>query len=818
MLQRHIMAGLIGLLPCCALAQTDTVAKGNFKPYKEIITEKAVSRHGLLSVHQVGDKYYFELPASLLNRDLLVVTRLSRSSSEIRIAGFYGFSGDQINEGVIKFEQGPGNKIFLRKISYGEYVGDSTRPMYRNVINSNLQPIVASFSTITTNPQSKAYVIEVTDFLSNDNNELFFDAEMKSMYGLANLNSDKSYIASVNSYPQNTEIKTVKTYTRLPARPGQMSEGTATFEINSSLVLLPAEPMKPRLADERVGYFSSKRTDFDADPQGVKKIEMSTRWRLEPKEEDLQRYFRGELVEPKKPIIYYIDPATPKKWVPYLMQGVNDWQVAFEKAGFKNAIIAKEAPSRQEDSTWSLEDARYSAIVYKPSSTPNASGPHVHDPRTGEILETHINWYHNVMKLLRDWYLVQTAAVDPDARGAQLPDSLMGQLIRFVSSHEVGHTLGLKHNFGSSSTVPVEKLRDKAWVEANGHTPSIMDYARFNYVAQPEDNIGRAGLFPRIGDYDKWAIEWAYKILPGNQTPESEAAVLSKLTSEKLKNNRLWFGNESESSDPRSQNEDLGDDAVKAGTYGIKNLQRIVPNLAAWTRTDNEGYELLKYLNGEVGDQFMQYMFHATKNIGGIYHTPKTAEQPGKLYEPVFKAKQVAALEFLSKQLFTTPLWLVDNNIIDKTGINPIALIGSKQESIITILLSEIRFDNLIAAEARLGKEAYTLQNFMNDLQKEIWSELYTHKPIDVYRRNLQKIYVNKMVEILKPAKKELPVLNADPKLSLQASDILSIVKSTLRTVRQDMIRAIPATNDPMTKYHLQDEAERIATALENKK
>jgi hypothetical protein len=331
-------------------------------------------------------------------------------------------------------------------------------------------------------------------------------------------------VEGVRSYPINIEITAVKTYSRSATPPtagggggggGAATQGgNMTVEINSSLVLLPKTPMQPRYFDPRVGFFAMGYTDYDLNPQGVKSISMVKRWRLEPKEEDMEKYKRGELVEPKKPIIFYIDPATPAKWVPYLIQGVNDWQVAFEKAGFKNAIIAKRAPTKQEDSSWSLDDARNSAIVYKPSSVPNASGPSISDPRSGEIMESHINWYHNVMELLRDWYFIQCSPLDPEARKMVFNDELMGQLIRFVSSHEVGHTIGLRHNHGSSSTVPVENLRNKSWVEANGHTPSIMDYARFNYVAQPEDKISQVGLFPRIGDYDKWAFAWVYKLFP----------------------------------------------------------------------------------------------------------------------------------------------------------------------------------------------------------------------------------------------------------------------------------------------------------------
>src|SRR4030095_12061384 len=376
----------------------------------------------------------------------------------------------------------------------------------------------------------------------------------------------------------------------IPGQPPIGPTGNATFELNSSIVLLPKNPMRPRYYDDRVAYFTTEFTDFDADPQGVKDISIITRWRLEPKDEDMEKFRRGELVEPKKPIIYYIDPTTPEKWVPYLIQGVNDWQKAFEKAGFKNAIMAKRAPTKAEDSTWSLEDARNSAMVYKPSDIPNATGPHVHDPRSGEIIESHINWYHNVMRLLRNWYMIQASPSDSRSHKMVFDDELMGQLIRFVSSHEVGHTLGLPHNFGSSSGVPVENLRNKAWVEANGHTPSIMDYARFNYVAQPEDNIGPAGIYPRIGEYDKWAIEWGYRLIPEAATPEAEIPILDKWIEAKANDKRYYYGRQGQPDDPRDQSEAIGDNAMKASAYGIKNLQRIVPNLIDWTKTPNDAY------------------------------------------------------------------------------------------------------------------------------------------------------------------------------------------------------------------------------------
>jgi hypothetical protein len=443
--------------------QMPPMKKGEPLAYDKVITKKAISATGFFKVHKVEDKYYFEINDSILNRDILVVNRMAKGAAGTK-AGMMGYGGDEIGKSVIQFEKGPNNKVFLRSISHAEISTDTTADgMYRALMNSNIQPLEASFA-IAAFAKDSSVVFDVTEYIDGDNDILFFDGRVKRSLNLTAQLKDRSYIQELKAFPMNIEIRTLKTYMKSPPPiPGGNpmmagSSAPATYELNSSLVLLPKVPMQPRYFDPRVGYFATGNTDFDANPQGVKRIIMATRWKLVPKPEDVQKYLKGELVEPANPIIYYIDPATPKKWVPFLIQGVNDWQVAFEQAGFKNAIIAKEAP--KNDPTWSIDDARNSAIVYKPSSVANASGPHTNDPRSGQILETHINWYHNVMELLQNWYFIQGAPSDPRARKMIFDDALMGQLIRFVSSHEVGHTLGLRHNFGSSAATPVEKLRD----------------------------------------------------------------------------------------------------------------------------------------------------------------------------------------------------------------------------------------------------------------------------------------------------------------------------------------------------------------------
>lgn len=798
------------------------------KPYATVITNKAVTRKGMITTHKIEDKFFFEIADTLLGRDILVVNRISKSGADVRAA--QGYAGDQIGSSVIRFEKGPNDRIFLRKVSFRTYGVDSTTSMYQSLNNSNIQAIAASFNIAAYNPAKTASVIDMTSYINSDNEIFYFSSPAsKTRFRLGAQQADRSYILGVRSFPTNVEINVVKTYSQTaavsafggaPAQGGGAASGSSTIELNSSLVILPKVPMKARYFDSRVGYFTVGYTDFDLNPQGVKEIELVKRWRLEPRAEDMAKYKRGELVEPKKPIIFYIDPATPKKWIPYLIAGVNDWSKAFEKAGFKNAVMGKEAPTKAQDSTWSIDDARNSAIVYKPSEIANASGPSISDPRSGEIMESHVNWFHNVQSLVRDWYLIQTAAVDPRARKMTFSDELMGDLIRFVSSHEVGHTLGLRHNYGSSSTVPVENLRNKKWVEANGHTPSIMDYARFNYVAQPEDNITKSGLYPRIGDYDNWAIEWGYRYFPDSKSVASDKVILDKMTLESAKNRRLWFGTETNPDDPHSQNEDLSDNAMKASEYGIKNLKVILVGLPEWTKEKGEGYDNLANMYGQLTTQFGRYMGHVAKNVGGIYENPKTVEQAGPIYERTPAATQKEAMNFLSQQLFTTPKWLLNQAILDNISGNPLEVVSRLQAPTLNRLLSTSTMSKLIAAETTDGASAYKISDLFSDLNGAILSELKSGSAIDVYRRNLQKAYVEKLIAIAKPAPAPAAAaaaLGAPRGLSAAQSDVMSVVKGQLRELQGSMKSASNTQSDSLTKYHLQDLADRIEAALSNK-
>lgn len=788
------------------------------KPYKEVITADMKSSKGFITVHQKEEKYFFEVPNKMMGRDILIVSRVSKASAEMR-NGSSGYAGDQIGETVFRFELGPSKKLLLRRISFREYSEDSTQAMFASVQKNNVQAIAMAWPIAAYAPDSSGVVFDATEFVNSDNEVLYFqNKKFKDRAGMGSQVNERSFIDYVRAFNSNVEVHAVKTYSA-GLNP---TSSSYTVELNSSMVLLPEKPMKPRAMDGRVGYFAVGHIDYDADPQGVKEQIYVKRWRLEPKPADVEKYKRGELVEPAKPIVYYIDPTTPKKWVPYLIQGVNDWQKAFEKIGFKNAVYARIAPTKEEDSTWSIDDATHSAIIYRPSVIANAMGPSVSDPRSGEIIESHIFWYHNVMSLLQRWYMAQCGAVDPRALNNELPDSLMGQLIRFVSSHEVGHTLGLLHNFGSSSTVPVEKLRDKEWVEAHGHTPSIMDYARFNYVAQPEDHIGEAGLFPRINDYDFWAIKWGYDMHNEYKTAAEEKSALSKMVSDSLAaNHRLYFGSEVNFTDGRCQSEDLGDDAVKAGEYGIKNLKRLMPGVLSWAGRKGEDFDKPMAQIQTLYSQYSRYLVHAMGYIGSVYVTENMVGDAAKSnVEPAPYEKQKAAMAFINKQLFETPTWL-NSNLIERTTLNFATEVNDVQRDILEYILTRGRFSRLLWSEqvyaANKHVKVYTLTEMLDDLNKGIFTEAYAGKNVDMYRRALQKSYVGRLMQQVYA---NMGTENISDQIqpfgyNFDKSDERALVKEAMMTVLElSKKQAANAGLDKLTRMHYNDIVTRINAQL----
>ena len=784
--------------------------KGAIQPYGKVVTKDHKTDEGLFKVHTKEDSYLFEIPDSLLKREMLMVTRIAKTASGI------GFGGGKTNTQVLRWEK-KNKHLLLRIVSYN-VVADTILPVHEAVVNSNLEPILFSFPIKAFSKDSTATVIDATSLFSTDVKPLGLPQYYRKFYKASRMDKTRSYIDRVSSYPKNIEVRHVKTYFASKA-PSNSALGSITLEMSNSMVLLPKVPMKRRYFDERVGWFARGQTDYGLDAQKSKTVTYLDRYRLEVKDEDIAKFKRGELVEPKKQIVYYVDRATPEEWVPYIIQGVNDWQVAFEAAGFKNAIIAKRAPTKEEDPDYSPEDVRYSVIRYLASPIPNANGPHVSDPRSGEILESDINWYHNVMSLLHNWFFIQTAAINPDARGNNFKTETMGELIKFVSSHELGHTLGLPHNMGSSAAFPVDSLRSASFTKKYGTAPSIMDYARFNYVAQPEDK--GVALMPNIGVYDKYAISWGYRPIL-DTAAKDEKTILDGWILKHAGDPMYRFGHQQATGvvDPSSQTEDLGDNAMKASMYGIKNLQRILPRLEEWTSEKGENYDNLSTMYGQVLSQFNRYMGHVSANIGGVYENYKTTDQEGAVYTHVDKATQKEALKFVIDELFKTPTWMLDENIFSKTEFSgSVERVRGLQARTLNNILDAGRMARMIENETTNSSKAYSLISMMSDLRKGVWSEIYNGSSIDTYRRNLQRAHLDRLDYLLNTAKNQRGRNGGYYKISginINQSDLKSVARGELKRLQRD-VKTASRRGNTLTRYHLQDVIDRIDLILDPK-
>lgn len=782
--------------------------EGKIKEYSQVITKEAITSKGLFDVHKVADKYYFEIPNKLLNKEMLLVSRLRKLPSGL--GGGFVNAGTDTNDQLIVWQRFQ-DKILIKVKGYSSVANDSL-PISISVKNNNYDPTLFAFDIAAFSKDSLQTVIDVTNFYSSDVKAISgLGNSIREEYKVKGLDNSRSFITSMKSFPQNIEV--IQDFTYSASKPSALASAESiSVQMNQSMILLPELLMKPRYFDPRVGWITSSHYDYGSEELKSDKKTFIHRWRLEPK--DPAAYARGELVEPIKPIVYYLDPATPEKLRKYIKRGVEEWQKPFEAAGFKNAIIAKDPPTKEQDIDFSPEDIRYSVIRYVASTTRNAVGPSIADPRTGEIIESDIVWYHNHLRSYRNRYLLETGAANPSARTLNTSEEEMGEMMQMVIAHEIGHALGFPHNMGASCAYDVEDYRKPGFTKKYGISSSIMDYARFNYIAQPGDKDVR--FIRQMGPYDTYAINWGYRWIPTAKSPSDETIVLDRWITEKAGDPLYKFGKQSSDFDPLSQTEDVGNNAMKASSYAMKNLEFVAKNLPQWTSQKTNNYEDLEELYGEMLGVWSRYVGHVVTYVGGVHESEKKPNQTGNVYTVVAKEKQQEAMKWLQEYAFSTPTWLLDVNILNKidyVGYNQRFL--SLQGRHLNNLLSFDRLGRLLDAEI-VSPSNYKVLDLLSELRKGIWKETATGEKVGITRRNLQRAFVDRMGFLMKEELKP----NSNPDASnavfynVPQSDVRALVRGELTALKSVLTLAKAKTVNTETAYHYADCIKRIDMIL----